>query len=355
MVAKKAGAKKAGAEKAGAKRTSTRQRAEEMITPLRVGALVVTALALYLLLPSITETFSAVPKLGQLDPEWSAVSLASEAVSFVCIWWLLTIALRTGGWFAVSTAQLASNALGQAVPAGAAAGAALQYRMLKGAGIDTAATGSGMAAATALQYASLFALPAIALPVVAGTGAAPSLVSAAWLGLGIFVVVCGLLALLLFTDWAPEWIGRAVQWILNHVRPKHADVTTLPDRLRTQRNLIREELGERWRPALAAAVGNWMFDFGALVAALAAVGSDPNPALVLLAYTASAVLRMIPITPGGLGFVEAGLTGTLALAGVDAESAVLATLQYRLVSFWLPLLAGPVAAVLYHRRFREAD
>lgn len=335
--------------------TRNSKKDERVVTPMRIGALVVTGIALYLLLPSITATFSAVPKLGQLAPEWSAVSLASEAISFVCVWWLLTIALRTTKWYAVATAQVASNALGQAVPAGAAAGATLQYRMLKGADIDTTTTGSGMAAATALQYASLFALPAIALPVVAGTGAAPSLIDAAWLGLGIFVVVCGLLSLLLFTDWAPEWIGRAVQWLLNHVRPKHPAVTTLPDRLRKQRNLIREELGEHWRPALAAAVGNWMFDFGALVAALAAVGSEPNPALVLLAYTASAVLRMIPITPGGLGFVEAGLTGTLALAGVGAEAAVLATLQYRLVSFWLPLLAGPFAAVLYHRRFREAD
>jgi len=335
--------------------TRNSKKDERVVTPMRIGALVVTGVALYLLLPSITATFSAVPKLGQLAPEWSAVSLASEAISFVCVWWLLTIALRTTKWYAVATAQVASNALGQAVPAGAAAGATLQYRMLKGADIDTTTTGSGMAAATALQYASLFALPAIALPVVAGTGAAPSLIDAAWLGLGIFVVVCGLLSLLLFTDWAPEWIGRAVQWLLNHVRPKHPAVTTLPDRLRKQRNLIREELGEHWRPALAAAVGNWMFDFGALVAALAAVGSEPNPALVLLAYTASAVLRMIPITPGGLGFVEAGLTGTLALAGVGAEAAVLATLQYRLVSFWLPLLAGPFAAVLYHRRFREAD
>ena len=52
------------------------------------------------------------------------------------MWWLLTIALRTTKWFAVATAQVASNALGQAVPAGAAAGATLQYRMLKGADID---------------------------------------------------------------------------------------------------------------------------------------------------------------------------------------------------------------------------
>ena len=38
----------------------------------------------------------------------------------------------------------------------------------------------------------------------------------------------------------------------------------------------------------------------------------------------------------GLGFVEAGLTAALALAGVPAASAVVATLAYRLVSYWLP-------------------
>jgi uncharacterized protein (TIRG00374 family) len=75
---------------------------------------------------------------------------------------------------------------------------------------------------------------------------------------------------------------------------------------------------------------------------------------VLLAYYASMVLAMIPITPGGLGFVEAGLTGLLALAGVAAGDSELAVLAYRLVSVGLPLRAGGVAAALHRRRYREA-
>jgi uncharacterized protein (TIRG00374 family) len=63
------------------------------------------------------------------------------------------------------------------------------------------------------------------------------------------------------------------------------------------------------------------------------------------------VLGMIPITPGGLGFVEAGLVGLLALAGVAAAVASIAVLAYRLVSYWLPLPAGAVAAVLHRRRY----
>lgn len=313
--------------------------------------LVATAVALYLLFPSITSTLSAFPRLRELAPQWMAVSLASEVASFACAWLLLGVALHTSKWYAVATTQVASNALGQAVPAGAAAGAALQYRMLSGAGIEPAAAGTGMAAATALQYASLCALPAIALPVVAGSGANDRLITAAWVGLAAFVVIVALLAIALLWSRAPTLIGRAIQSLLN-LRPKHPPVTTLPKRLREQQRKIRRELGKNWAPALLGAVGNWAFDYGALVAALAAVGTRPNPALILLAYTASAVLRMIPITPGGLGFVEAGLTGTLALAGVDASGAVLATLQYRLVSYWLPLAAGPVAAVLYGRRYR---
>ena len=102
---------------------------------------------------------------------------------------------------------------------------------------------------------------------------------------------------------------------------------------------------------MLSAAGRWAFDYATLLAALAAVGSHPRPALVLLAFCAAQVLAQIPITPGGLGFVEAGLTATLALAGVKAGDAVLATLTYRLFSYWLPLPLGLAGATLHRRRY----
>ncbi len=65
--------------------------------------------------------------------------------------------------------------------------------------------------------------------------------------------------------------------------------------------------------------------------ALRAVGGQPRPSLVLLAYAATQLLALIPLTPGGLGFVEAGLVGTVTLAGVTLQDALVATLLYRLV------------------------
>ena len=57
--------------------------------------------------------------------------------------------------------------------------------------------------------------------------------------------------------------------------------------------------------------------------------------------------------PGGLGVVEASLTGLLVLAEVDSSQAVLATLAYRIASYWVPLLAGPVAYGLFRTRYRK--
>ena len=80
------------------------------------------------------------------------------------------------------------------------------------------------------------------------------------------------------------------------------------------RPMLRTLGSRRWQ-ALLGSVGKWVLDYLALLTALAAVGAHPRPSLVLLAYLSGAILGMVPITPGGLGFVEAGLTTMLVLAG----------------------------------------
>ena len=98
----------------------------------------------------------------------------------------------------------------------------------------------------------------------------------------------------------------------------------LAGRLVVSRDFVRSALAESWKRAVPAALGNQLFDFLALYVSLLAVGSRVDPVLVLLAFVAGSALAMIPITPGGLGFVEAGLTGVLTLAGVTPDHTVLA-------------------------------
>jgi hypothetical protein len=86
-----------------------------------------------------------------------------------------------------------------------------------------------------------------------------------------------------------------------------------------------------------------------------AVGSHPRPSLILLAYAVAGIIGLVPITPGGLGIIEASLSGLLVLAGLTGVQAVLATLAYRLASYWLPLLAGPFAYAMFKFRYHDPD
>jgi hypothetical protein len=70
-----------------------------------------------------------------------------------------------------------------------------------------------------------------------------------------------------------------------------------------------------------------------------------------VAYAVAGIIGMLPITPRGL--VEASLTGLLVLAEVNSSQAVLATLTYRIASYWVPLLAGPIAYGLFRLRGRR--
>ena len=144
--------------------------------------------------------------------------------------------------------------------------------------------------------------------------------------------------------------GRAVQWLLNKI-PRRLPTTNLPDRLVTERDLVRNDLGQNWWKAVLLVAGRIGLDYFSLLAALRATGARPNPPLVLLAYAATAVIALLPLTPGGLGIVEASLSGLLVLANVPGASAVVATLAFRVGSYWLPTIAGGVCWILFRRRY----
>ncbi len=313
-----------------------------------------TAVALYLVFPSILAVFHAWPRLAQLNLWWFVPAIVAECAHFACTFSLQRIALRTRSWFAVIMAQLAGNAISLIVPGGAAPGAAVQFRMLGTAGMDPTESVSGLTAFSFLGIGGLLALPVIVLPVVAfGAPVAPGLTDAAWLGAAGFVLFTAFSAVTMATDAPLVWAGRAVQNVRNRLLRKRAPMSGLPERLVEQRNIIRTVLGKQWWQATLLSVGRLLFDYLCLLFCVRAVGAHPRPSLILLAYAVAGVIGLIPITPGGIGIVEASLSGFLYLAGLTGAEAVLATLAYRLASYWLPLLAGPVAYGLFRHRYGE--
>jgi uncharacterized membrane protein YbhN (UPF0104 family) len=95
-----------------------------------------------------------------------------------------------------------------------------------------------------------------------------------------------------------------------------------------------------WR--LVAALGYPGFDMAVLWVAFSAVGhSPPLPALVL-GYSIGYLANTLPI-PGGIGVLDAGLSGALLLYGAAPDHVVAAVLVYHAIAFWIPSIGGLIA------------
>jgi hypothetical protein len=268
---------------------------------------------------------------------------------------LQRLALRTHGWFPVVTTQLAGNAFNRITPGGGATGTALQVRMLVDAGFNPAKATAGITVQSLLVTAAVVAMPVFALPaIVLGTNVPGSLADAAWIGVIVFAVMAGAFYVFLARRRPLMALGRGIEWITNHVRFRSPPRHGLPDRLLQERDEIRRTLGARWIGAVLNAIGRWFFEYLVLLVTLYGIGATPDIWLVLLAFVAASLLAMIPFSPGGLGFVEAGLVGTLALSGITTAQAVLATLVFRLASFWIPIPIGFGAWWLFRHRYPRA-
>ncbi len=358
-------------------------------------ALAVTGVGLYVVAPSLAGLLDAWPQLEGVRPGWFVLLALLEAASLASLWWLTRIALarprhvvplpalstgtssedaasasrpagvhaapvrrRSHGaarWSDVAAAQLAGNAASKVMPGGAAAGGVVQGRMLVSTGRPVGHVTSALVSTSLLSTGVLLTLPVLTVPaLLIGPPPARQLQLGLLVSLIVGVVIIGLGVLVLTLPRLLATIGYVVGGLAHPVlRRVTASGTALM--LSRQRVRVLTAFHGHWLRAVLAASANRMLDYAALVAALVAVGAHVRPSEVLLAYVVAMALALVPLTPGGLGFVETGLTGTLVLAGVDREAAVVATLLYRLMSFWLPIPVGALTWGAWTLRRRHTE
>ena len=316
----------------------------------RAVGLTITAIGLYVVAPSLLTMFQAWPELARVDVPWFFVLAGLQLGRLVSLWWLTKLAIAPSagrddvvprlGWGTTATAQLAGSAAAKVLPGGGATGGVIQAKVLIDAGQPGRAVASGLTAIGLLNNAVLFLLPVLTIPaLLIGPPPAEQL----QLGLVVSVILAAVIVAVCVT--ALTWpgmltaTGHGIGRVVHLVRPK-VTPAGVADGLLAQRTRIADAFHGRWWRSVFAMAASRMFDYASLVAALVAFGAHARPSEVLLAYVVSQALAIVPITPGGVGFVDLGLTGMLVLIGVPADTAVIGTLLYRLFSFWLPIPLG---------------
>ena len=226
------------------------------------------------------------------------------------VWMLLRLATRTTQWLAIATSQLAANALSSILPAGAAAGRDV-------AGADAQRSGHRHGD-RGIGHDRVHVVAVRDCRGRSGAAAAGGACSASSISRPVSTTRC-CSARSRSSSSSPssrcsrcstrrcDSSGRVVQSMRNRVRRNERAHGRSPG----SSGRGAQHAGAHARSALAASGGaervpRSLFDYLALLAAVAAVGAHPRPSLIVVAYVSAVVLALIPITPGGLGFVEAG-------------------------------------------------
>jgi uncharacterized protein (TIRG00374 family) len=299
----------------------------------------------YLVIPELVGASKNIHLLTQLNFGWLVAGIAFEAAS------LSSYALLTGtllpeggpGFSRLIRIVLTSTAVAHVVPGGAAGGAGLGYRLLTANGVEgtdagfalaTQAIGSAMVLNVMLWLALLISIPL--------AGLHPIYVVTALVGL---LAILGATFLGYTFTRGGERAVRVVRAVGRRVPRVGAD------RLERLVRQVGESIGHLARNravlkrALWWAALNWLLDAASLWSFVAAFGHFVDPIELFAAYGIANVLGAIPITPGGLGVIEASAATLLVSFGLTKDVATYAVLGWRLVNFWLPIPIGAGAYI----------
>jgi hypothetical protein len=333
----------------------------------------VIAVGVYALRGRLPAVGSVVDLLAAAQPLWVAAAVVATVVSL----WAFALVQHglvtdLGGNLSRGRSMvltLTSGAISLALPGGSALGAGYTYRRLRRTGLSSADTGLSMVGSAGLLTGALLALYlAVTGPTLFGTLTAQfggvtmtiaGLVSVVALGFGLhWLRTQGTtrvraarhdqLALSTTSEVVPA-TGPAVRPVTRRRRATAAiaaGTRVLTGYLRDLRRAGASLPAATWRSGAMWAVVKWVADFAVLAAALLAVGAGVDLIAMASVYVGVQILRQIPLTPGGVGVIEAALLGGLIAAGVAAAPAAAAVVIYRGLTYWLTLAAGAVIALL---------
>ena len=327
----------------------------------RVIAGIVTVLVLVVVFAGI------LPKFGNYAEAWDLIKnmsiqdlavLASSVIFSIMVYvFPFQVSLPGLHYWPAFMIRQTSFTISNAVPAGGAVGLGVQYGMLAQAGFSGASATAAIGITSVFNLMITLALPVLGVLALLFVGTPTSAqVFEGLAGLAAIAAMIGFFVAILHSEENARKLGnRADIWIANVMtrfhKPAPASVT---DQLVAFRDSTVEVVTARWALLTATNFLQQFAQFGVLLVSLRIIQTGESAEIsVAAAFAAFALARLaafIPVTPGGLGTVDAALTGLLVAFGVSNTDALAATLLWRAAS-WIPqVLLGVVTFLIWRAR-----
>lgn len=304
-----------------------------------------------------------IPKFGSYEDAWaeiqqmstgSLVALGIAVLVMLAVYVLPYQAAIPGlAYRPAFVIRQTSFMISNAIPAGGAVGLALQYAMLSSYAIPVAVATAGIAVTSLWSVLMTLTIPVLGVLAALSTGQVQQQwVWAAVLGLAATIVVVVSLWLILRSEASARRLGAFGQRLIEPLNRRRANPWDATGMVLDLRNSTASVLVDRWR---WVTISNYLVivaQFAILWFAIKGVGGTGAAGLsvagAFAAFSISRLASMIPITPGGLGTVDAALIALLVTFGLPESVAVAGTLVWRAASF-IPQVSLGVLTFVYWR------
>jgi uncharacterized protein (TIRG00374 family) len=308
------------------------------------------------------------PQLGDYSQAWTAIeglsagallALLLTTVAVVLVYVLPFQAALPGlAYGPAFIVRQTSFTISNAVPAGGAFGLGVQYAMLGTYGVGPSSATAAIGITSVWNTLVTLTLPVVALGLLAITGqtdAAATVVAV--LGVVVVGVVVGLLALVLRSEdtasrlggWGDRVATRAAGLV-----GREMDIDLAAMLVEFRRSIV-DVVAQRWALVTVTNVVQQLAQFAVLWVALVAMRPEAGATTLIEAFAAFALARLgsfIPLTPGGIGTVDAALAALLQAFGTDPDEALAATLVWRAATYVPQVLLGGVTLLIWRRTAR---
>ncbi len=264
------------------------------------------------------------------------------------------------GYWPSQQVNQAAFAISNGVPAGGAFGLAVQYAMLATYKVPgTVATSAITAVGLWSMFVSL-GLPALGVAALTASGGETSYAWVAPVGLGILLAIIIVLILIVRSEKLAQSVGRLGNAVIKPLRGRikalrDLDLVAPITKFRTD---MHDLLARRWHVITVAQLSVIMTQFLIFYVALRGVQGWDQPGTSALAafgaFATAQIMLMVPITPGGLGTVDALIIALLQSVGVSAGDATAADLVWRAASYVPQIIIGIIALITWFKKANEA-
>jgi uncharacterized membrane protein YbhN (UPF0104 family) len=321
---------------------------------LGIAAVVATFVFVLPRIADYGDVWAVVEKLSWLQVGALVAATLLNLVTFAPPWMAALPYLGFRRAFVLTQASTASTYI---APGGAAVGVALSYSMLRGWGFPGRVAGLAEAVTGIWNQLALLGFPAVALALLTFEKEQNALLqTVALIGLVVFVAAAGAFAAGLSSPKLARVVGetaaRIVSGVLRLVRRGPVGWTG-----ESFVRFRREALGllrSRWKILTFTTLAGQLSVFVVFLVSLRVLdvsAGEVSAAEAFAAWSLARLLGSLPITPGGIGVVEVGVTTALVGFGGHNAEVVAAVLLYRFLTIVPTLVLGLVAAATW-RRFK---